>query len=449
MASDRTSPPATVDGIPGPSGVRRRGRALMGPGLGVAAGLGVWNIGNFVFFAIAGHRLGPADYGLIAALLSAVLVLMVPFTGIQSALATVVGAHPADDGALYAHLVRRTARLTLPAAAVVAAGTGLVGALFSQVPLGPLLAAESVLLPVAVFYLALGQMQGERRFWRYATSTAFLGVPRPLALLALFAIGLGVYAPLIGSAVTTVLAAAVALWFTRDRLRVRAAAPSPEDLGAFRTALVPIAVGASALAALTNVDVVFAKLTLSDHQAGIFAAVSVLAKALFVVPQAVTTIALPWIAARRRARVASPAALTGVAAVVIVVGLGATALAFAFADPIVRVTFGSKYADGADLLGPFTAAMTLVGLLMVPLYHHLALHSYRYVWLLAGAALLQLVLLSVLHDSGGTIVAVDAACAGLVLLLHDPLHRSTGEQLWRGARAIATHRRRQGGAVSG
>lgn len=426
-----------------PVRTRARGVQTLGSGLQVAIGLGLWNLGNYAFFLVAGRVLGPSDYGLVAAILSGVLVIQTPFTSLQTALARVVSAVPSAEGAaLYRDALRRALRWT-PAGAVAAAGVVLLaGAVREDVPVGPLLAAIVVLLPVAVFPLALGQLQGERRFGRYSLSMAAFGLPRPLMLLPFLALGMGVYAALLGTAATTVLAAVVAVLFTADRLREAAHGPSHrEHARAMATSLAPLVAGVTAVAVMSNLDVIAAKLALDSVDAGLFASAAVVAKAVFLVPQAITIVLLPRVAQRHAAgRPTAELLAVSLGATLLIGGL-CSLIALAFGDTIMTLTFGDEFADSAAILPELTAAMTLIGASLTLLYHQVALGSYRVAWLLAGTAGVLALGLALFHGSPEQIVAVDATVAAGALIVHDLIGAGSGDTIRSGVRALLRHGR--------
>ncbi|WP_217922575.1 hypothetical protein [Miltoncostaea oceani] len=418
--------------------MRPRGGHAVGSGLQVAVGLGLWNLGNYAFFLIAGRVLGPADYGLVAAILSGVLVIQTPFTSLQTALARVVSSTPPARGAaLYRAALRTALRWTPAGAAVAALAVIAAGAVRDDVPVGPLLAAIVVLLPVAVFPLVLGQLQGERRFGRYALTMAAFGLPRPVMLLALVGGGLGIYAALLGTAATTILAAVVGVLFTADRLRATAAGPpDPALVRAMGASLLPLLVGVTAVAVMSNLDVIAAKLALDPVDAGLFASAAVLAKTVFLVPQAITIVLLPRVAHRHATGLPTEALLAVSLGATLVLGGLCTLAALVLADPIMTITFGEEFADGASILPELTGAMTLIGAALTLLYHQVALGSYRVAWLLAGAAGALAVGLALVHDTAGHIIAVDAVVATAALLAHDPVCGRSGDTIVGGTRAL-------------
>jgi O-antigen/teichoic acid export membrane protein len=418
-----------------------RARGALGSGLGVLLGLGLWNLGNYAFFLLAGRILGPKDYGFVAALLAAALVIQTPLMSFAGALARVVGGR-ADRGAgVYALALRRAIVATIVVAAVAAVAIVIGGLIDDRVPVGPLLATEATLLPAAILPLGLGQLQGDHRFARFGVAMASFGIPRPFALAALAALGLGVYAALLGTAITAFIAMAVAVGFTMAFAQAAPVSREAPSWTAFSTSLVPFMVGIAAISALTNIDVVVAKLALDADDAGLFAAAAIIAKSVLIVPQAIATVALPRVAARRSADDPTSPLLAASIGVAVAGGLLLAAAAVVFADPVMRLTFGDDFADGSKVLGEFTAVSALMGLLIVLLYHQLALGSYGFSWVLVGAALLQVALLAAFHGSAEAIIAVDAVVAILALLAHELVPGASRDQVWRGVARL----RRPGG----
>ena len=283
--------------------MRARAAAVAG-GPAVLAALVAWNVGNYVFFLAAGRFLGPADFGLAAALLAVTVIVSVPGNALQYGVAHSVAApaEPADGvpSAVYRRAWRRS--LWSPPRSPPSSRwrSCVAGALDADVPVGPMLLTLLVVLPMAPLFLSLGQLQGERRYGAYATAFALWGVPRPAVPDPAGARRPG---GLRGD--------------RRDRARPRAPRPrvaavmtaaprwparwrrAGADWAAFTRSLPPVVVGLSAVACLTNLDVVAAKLSLSADDAGYFGAEAVLGKAVIIVPQALAIVLLPRVAARR------------------------------------------------------------------------------------------------------------------------------------------------------
>ncbi|MBY0375116.1 MAG: hypothetical protein K2Q23_14055, partial [Bryobacteraceae bacterium] len=234
------------------------------------AALLAWNAGNYAFFLIAGRVLGPADYGLVAALLSATLVVAVPAQALQFAAARVTAAgmvrRPEAARAVFRRAWDQCAAVTPVALIAVLAAVGLAWLVRPGIPTGPLVTTVALVAPLGFYFLALGRLQGQGRFGGFALCFALWGAPRPVVLLPLAAAGLGVYAALGATGVALASALAAAMWLTRER--TRAGRPCPDDWRAFVRELGPVVAGLGGLGLLTNLDVIVAKLALGAEAAG-------------------------------------------------------------------------------------------------------------------------------------------------------------------------------------
>jgi O-antigen/teichoic acid export membrane protein len=294
-----------------------------------------------------------------------------------------------------------------------------------EIRTGPLLVTIALVAPLGFFFLALGRLQGEQRFAAFSVCLALWGAPRPVVLVLLVALGTGIYGALAATWVALVTALAAALWFTRSARPARE--PSAEDWRMFTRPLLPMMVGLSGLGLLTNLDVIVAKVVLTAESAGQFAAAATLAKAVFLVPQAVSFVLLPRVAARSAALQDTGMLLGLGLGVTLVAGGLASLVMWALADPLLRITYGAGFEASAGLLGIYAGASTLIGALIVVINHHLGRGADRFVWGAAALAGLQALLFVALHGSPRTIVAVDAIAGVTGLFVHECIFFRTSE----------------------
>lgn len=397
----------------------------------VGLALVAWNLGNYAFFLIAGRALGPSDYGFAAALLSVVVLASVPCGALQAAVGkAVASAGAGPGGAIY----RRSLRAAIRGSTVIGALVGLalivLEWIWEDLPLAPLLLTLGALTPLPVLLTALGALQGARRFRSFAVGFALWGFPRPLLLLPFVIVGTGVVGPLIATLICVLLATGFAVIASRD---ATARADPRVDEALWRAAVASmrsLAIALFGIATLTNADVIVAKVGLSDVKAGQFAAAAVLAKAILIVPQAISFVLLPSVA-RRHAQGRSTARflLIGVGGT-----LGASALIAGLCvfigDPVVRLTFGAEYLPAADVLPAFVLASGLLGVNLVLVNQQAGTGATRFGWFLGALGLLQLLLFWFLHASPSELVLVDAIAGGLGICVHESVtHRSGGSIL--------------------
>jgi O-antigen/teichoic acid export membrane protein len=407
-------------------------RGWVGSGLLVAAGVGVWSVGNWVFFILVGRLLGPQDYGLVAAVLSGCLVLYVLCSSLQPTLAASNRGEPPD--AIFVRALRVTIAATVGVMIAAAVIVVIVGATIARFPTAVMLGAVTVLAGIAVFPLALGQLQGERRFAAYSLGFITVGIMRPLAFLALWVAGVRVLAPLLGTATSWVIGSGVVLVLARRALHTLPIDRTSTQWHAFRKSILPNAGGVTAIAILTNADVITAKLVLGGRDAGLFAAASAIAQGLFLVPQVFTTLVLPRFAARRaHGRSSARLVATGVG-VTLAAGAAVVALAIPLGRDFMRLTYGGAFQDAGDLLPFYGAAMACMGCAIVLLYHQIGRRDFRYSWYLLGIAGMQIIALAAFARSADAIITVDLLCALGAFVAHEVVTRGNGERVLDGLR---------------
>jgi O-antigen/teichoic acid export membrane protein len=408
----------------------------------LALGLVAWNAGNFAFFIIAGHVLGPERYGLVAALLAIVVAAFIPLSAFQPLAARPFAVGEPDAGPL----VRRAVGWALAggAAAVLTAGTAatLAALAGAGLPAGELWLTLASVVPIAPMFLSLGALQGASRFWAITATLTFWGLSRPLALLVLAPLVDGVAATLLANLVGTVAAFAVAHRFARAQLAA-GTPPAPGRLRELRRALVGPLLGMSGVAVLFNVDVIVVKAVVPDVEAGYFGAVATLAKAgVVLVPQVLGIALLPQVA-RRAARGAPVAGFTLlIAGGTVAAGAAGIAVAGLLSDRILAV-YGSDFRPGAWMLAPAIAALTPLAVVFGLVNLQIARADDRFPRALGALALLTVATLAAAGRSVEEVLLIEAAAGLLAVVLHEWLHRGDGSGLLAGARVAIGRVRRQ------
>ncbi len=381
---------------------------------------------NAIFQIVLARFLEPADYSLLVVLFSVVMIAGVPLSGIQATVAREVStALAAGDPSSAGSALRSSVRSVLFALPVAAAATALVA-----VPLATVLNVQRLLPLVwtgcvvglsALLAVGWGALQGAQRFG-VLSAGQFGYMALKLALgLVLVAVGLGVTGALGGLALAAALTAVAVAAALRGLWR-----SGRGRTHGFRLLSRASAAGAlalSAFAALTTLDLLVARVALEPERAGLYAAASVVARALLLVPTILTTVLFPRVAALLDTRRERRHLLAG-AATVAIAGLAVTAVVSAVRRPFVELAFGADYAGAAGLLPLLCLAMTFYGVASVYLFHFLAIGEWTYVRVVGALIPLQVVLLLLLHGSGEELVLVQALTAAALVAASELYLRS-------------------------
>jgi len=398
---------------------------------GKAAGLAAATLANnalqLVFTVIFTRVLGPTDYGTLAALVSAFLILYVTGQAVQVAAAR----EAALDRLGHAEILRATLRswiqrLLVALVAVTAVSIVLRAQLAALMGVDEAPWAAAAIPPMGVLWMLLclqrGAFQGLRTYRPVAISIVGEAAGRLVCSLVLVAAGLGVAGALLGAPLAFVL---VALWLERElQRRIGPLNVVDAPLRTLRSLVgdgwVAI-VGLLLLASLQNIDVIVAKHTLDGDEAGSYAAAAVAAKAIVWVAIGVGLHLLPE-ATRRAAAGLDPRPVLLRALGIVGVVAAPALLIFAVAPRLLlRVAFGPDLTRASDALLPLGAAMTLLAIAYLTIHYMLTLGETRFLWVLAVVAVAEPFVLAASNTEvvafAGIVFAVQglAACSVLAL----------------------------------
>jgi O-antigen/teichoic acid export membrane protein len=172
---------------------------------------------------------------------------------------------------------------------------------------------------------------------------------------------------------------------------------------------------AGASAVLLNIDLVVVKHFFPPEEAGQYAAISTLAKGLFLITNAFDVVLFPAAAAARAAGADGIAHLRRAILSVGVIVVPILAVYWLLGAPLVELLFGARYVAVAQLLGPYGVAITLLGVATLLTRYRLAIGRG-----ISSSALLGLV----------------GAASGGLLVFHETLAQVVGVLLVTGVAAL-------------
>jgi O-antigen/teichoic acid export membrane protein len=378
----------------------------------VTAAIVVLNLCTYGFTIIAAHRLGPAEFGAVAALMGLLLVLNVVGLGLQTTAARRVSQAAADRPIRAQEVLHVSHRLSPALGLLCLAAAPLISHAFH---LQSALTAPMVAVSVWLQTAALGQagvLQGARRWSGVAALYAGNGIGRLGGGLLGMAWRDDALGAMTGVAAGSVLPVAVGWWALRGRER-----PALPD-GRAREVLVELARNSHALIAflaLSNADIIVARIALPAHPAGWYAGGLILVKAVLFLPQFVIVLAFPALAsggAQRRASRRLGLALVSV--------LGAAAVAGAAILPGLAMIFvgGAEYDTIRPILWQFAVLGTALCVLQVLVYDIVAGQDHRPVAVLWIAVCTIAAASTVVHETAGLlhwVIAVDVVTTVVLL----------------------------------
>jgi O-antigen/teichoic acid export membrane protein len=383
------------------------------------------SIANYASNIIFSRLLSPASYGDLTALIAFSVIAAVPTGAAQ----TVVAERIAVLSAAGEHYrVRYLIRYAIAHIGMISLAFGVLYVLciplltraLSLQTVGPAIALAPLLVLSFFMPVALGVLQGMQRFvalgamlLAVAISRIVIGVPWTLA-------GGGAGGPLIGQAIGCVLALGAIAYLSRNYL-LRGGAGAARAGMRRRPDRRTLAAGGAFIgfALISNLDVLLAKLTLSAHAAGEYAALVTVEKIVIFLPGAVAVVMVPN-AARARHLLGSATGVLRVSALLVSVTTLLVAVPAVLAPRLLlRLMFGAKYLSASAGVLPIVCAGTCLALLYLLVVYTVAIQDRRLVWLLGGGVALQVGSIAALHSSPVQIATVQACVVALLLITNE------------------------------
>lgn len=383
------------------------------------------NVMNYASNLAFARVLPTASYGDLTSLLALSVVVAVPFTAAQTRVAARVSVYAREgrwDRVQYvvrnalAHLTVVSLGATLLYFAVIPA----IVPLLHLSAVGPALALGALIFVSFLFPVLQGALQGLERWVAFglvgigiASSRLIFGLPWALA-------GGGAGGALAGQAIGMLACLAALMWLMRVHVRRTGNAAAwagvrrrPDGRG--------VAAGAAFVffAVIANCDVVLAKIFLSAHQAGEYAALATVGKIVVFLPTAVAVVVVPNAtkagdSPADRSRVLRLAAL-------MVAGAALVAMVPAALAPslVIRTMFGTKYLASTSGVLPIVCAGGGLALLYLLVTFAVAIEDTRWTWLLVLGVVLQIVFIGSFHGSPTQVAEAQAAVVVILLLVNE------------------------------
>jgi O-antigen/teichoic acid export membrane protein len=385
----------------------RNDRLLRNSAIYLGGGLGAGLLG-YVFHFVTGRLLGPARYADVAAVLAALYLTSLPGLVVQTVSTRFVSIAigRGQEGSIPGLLARVTAislAFGVLGAATLAALAPFVTS-YLQLPRVQLVYVLAVASVIALLVAAnRGALQGMRRFWALSVNTVLDLAVRVLAGGALIVAGLGALGGILALIIGPLAAYGQSLWLLRRRGAVATTSGPPlTEVGRYAVSASLAAIGVTYL---FNVDVLLAKHYLPAQAAGVYAAGSILARAVYFLGLTVTAVMFPEVATLHARNQAHFHIVDRSLIMLGVVGVGFV-LAYLAVPGLVLIPYGSGYEPVKPYLGPFAMALALLAVSNLLVNYFLSVDSRRFVIPLAAVCVLETVLIVAFHDGIAQIVAM-------------------------------------------
>jgi O-antigen/teichoic acid export membrane protein len=393
-------------------------------GVLIAISIGVMNVTTYGYTVLTAHLIGKEAYGAFSALMGALLVIGVLSLGLQATGARRISAHPDQVIAIEQTVLGVGLRSSLVLGGVCLLLTPVLNSVLHLHSLPTALLVGVAAIPLTYMGAQIGVLQGERRWGILGLVYIAQGMGRlvfgvgllifwPTEFAAMLGVALGMWVPVIIGA----------LALSRRRAEIPHSEGHPgldliREVGHSSQALL-------AFFALSNADILVARATMSDSEAGLYAAGLIVAKAVLFLPQFVVIVAFPSMSKQetRRRTLLLAMGLTAALGSIGVLGI------LLFPDLALLFVGGDDFSAIADDLWKFAIVGTVLSMVQLLVYSALARRQGRAVIMIWTA--LVILIVGALAVSTATalvvvVMAIDTAlfAALLAVALHTTRDRT-------------------------
>ncbi len=396
------------------------GRRLVAGGSLLAGAMLVANAGNYALNLFLGRVLTPAEFSDANLMVTLLFTLTSVALCLQMVAARFVAradasGFPGDSDAL----VRRLRRLALwagvLAAVALAAGSPLWSDLFRTASPWPFVVLAAGVPFWLVQAVGRGTLQARLAFPALALSFVIEMITRVGLGVVLVWAGFGVIGATVALSVSFVVTCAVVSAVARASGGPVSGAIDPREVRAY-AGMVSILLIGQIIA--NNSDILVSKAVFAPTDAGIYAAVALVGRAVFFLAWSVATVVFPVAVRRHAAGQDASNVLRNGMVIVAAIGLACAVGGFFWGGPVLGVVLGPAYAGLSLPIAAYAVTTTLFAIGNLIASYHLSRSRTRASWILLGAAALQVVLLLAWHaDTASLIAAQGVAMSALLLAL--------------------------------
>lgn len=344
----------------------------------------------FVFHIVVSRLLGPDRYGALGALLTVVLVLTVPLTGLQAAVTRAVALR-GDQPASVRQVTVKGIMAGVVGMAVLAALSPLMADFLHLGSPMPVIMLALFLPPTAGAAVLQGVLIGRLRFTPVAVALLVGGAARLVFGVILVEAGLGVTGAMLASTLAAVVTFGIVAWTLRASFRP--ASPLISRLVAAGDGA-PILIAVAGYWVLAGADTFLVRHLLDPHQAGLYAAAATGSRIALFAPAAFVMLVFPRFAASHGRGPHARLLLIQSTGIVVLMGIVVAGTIVALPGPVVHLLFGSGFTGSAGTVGILAIEAAVLGVIGLFTYFNLARGSLlaQLSWLGAGVAVVGIYL---------------------------------------------------------
>jgi len=181
---------------------------------------------------------------------------------------------------------------------------------------------------------------------------------------------------------------------------------------------------------INNSDVILVKHYFENTEAGLYASLALLGRAVFFATWIIVTMLFPKVVEMEKKGEPHLHFFWNAFGIVAAIGLSIVIVCFLLDDLIIGIAFGNEYASISHLLWMYALSTTLFACANVVVYYNMSLGKYLPIWISVAAGIIQIMSICLIHTSLETVIQIQlilmASLLGVMLFYQKYTQAITG-----------------------
>jgi len=361
----------------------------------------IFNILNYIFHFSMARMLGPADYGILASLMSIVYLFSIPTETIQAIIARYTAIFKARKEigkikSLMNRAIKKGWKFGIIGIILFAAVSPFIKNFLKFDSIIPLLALAILILPVILLPITRGILQGLKKFKALGFNMSFEGAIKLVLAISLVLIGLNVNGAIAAILISGFLAFSLSKYYVND---INKSKEKFFDKKNIYSSFIPVLIAIICLTMMYSMDVIIVKHFFSDQEAGVYSVASLLGKMIFFALIPAAKAMFPIVAERQEAKKEHRHVLSKILLGTSLIMVLILAVYYLFPEFLITILFGNRYIEAANILFYLGVAFSLMTITYMISFYYLSLGKSKIIWALIPCTILELVLISLFSSS--------------------------------------------------
>lgn len=373
---------------------------------------------GYLFHSYMGRNLGPEDYGVLDALLSIFFIVLIPVSTIQAVVSKFSSVYIGTDRpeCIKLLIIEGFKKLLFWGFLIFILIFILSPFISDFLKIGseiPIILLGIAIILAFLLPMSRGVLQGIQNFNHF-------GINISLEKIILFISGVGLISfGVNGAMLSLVISLLFVFLISFIPMKVIREKKSNDS---FKSAKIinysiPVFISLSAVAIMSNIDMLLVKHYFDPVQAGGYAAIGMMGKVLFFLSFNIANVILPKASVLSVQKKESVFLLRKGLFLMGMISFSIIMLYAIFPEKIINLVFGAEYNGFISLLAPYSAAMAIMAFVVIIVHYNLSIMNFFYIKSLIFSTIMEVLLLILFHENLMQVIVGILLSSSILLLL--------------------------------